>query len=87
MKFKIDVPDVIVVERPATWPLDNLQFYRQSCGEHILPAAQGNMIYRFVDPQTKKETDNGRDRREGKPIAHRVFHRHVSDGFQISGRF
>ena len=30
--------------------------------------------------------DNGRDRREGKPIAHRVFHRHVSDCFRISGR-
>ena len=33
---------------------------RQACREHISPATQGKMIYHLVDPQTQKETHDGR---------------------------
>ena len=46
--------------------------------------ARGEMIYRFVDPQTRKEVDDGRmiAVREN-PLRIEFFHRHVSDGFQM----
>ena len=42
------------------------------------------MINRLVDPQTKKETDNGRVIAvKENPLRIESFHRHVSDGFQM----
>ena len=53
--------------------------------EHIYASERnGEMIYRLVDPQTKRETDDERviAVKEG-PLRMEFFHRHVSDGFRM----
>ena len=52
--------------------------------EHIYASERkGEMIYRLVDPQTKRETEGERviAVKEG-PVGMEFFHRHVSDGFR-----
>ena len=62
VKFKMDVSDVIVVDRPgylARSMIINPTGKRVE--EHIYASeCKGEMIYRVVDPQTKCETDDER---------------------------
>ena len=86
VKFKMDVSDVTVVDRPgylARSMIINPTGKRVE--EHIYASERkGEMIYRLVDPQTKRETDDERviAVKEG-PLRMEFFHRHVSDGYRM----
>merc|ERR1711884_137304 len=85
-KFKMDVSNVVVADRPgylARSMIINPTGKRVE--EHIYASERkGEVIYRLVDPETKKETDDERviAVKEG-PLRMEFFHRNVSDGFRI----
>merc|ERR1719512_79647 len=84
-KFKMDVSDVVVADRPGymarTMTINSTGARVQ---EHIYASERkGEIIYRIVDPNTKAETDDERviAVKEG-PLRMEFFHRHVSDGYR-----
>ena len=90
MKFKLDVSDITVIDRPSYLAPSMII---TPAGKRVESTSwqqrKGDMTYRLVDPQTEKETDNGRviAGRENPLHIECFLHRHVSDGFQCSGRF
>merc|ERR1712242_276358 len=84
-KFKMDVSDVVVADRPGYLARSMKINATDACvQEHIYANERtGEMIYRVVDPETKRETDDERviAVKEG-PLRMEFFHRHVSDGYR-----
>ena len=56
--------------------------------EHIYDSERkGEIIYRLVDPATKRETDDERVIAvKESSLRMEFFHRHVSDGYRMNGR-
>merc|ERR1719330_1601845 len=85
-KFKMDVSEVTVVDRPGYLARSMvIRSTGKRVEEHIYASERkGEVIYRLVDPQTKRETDDERviAVKEG-PLRMEFFHRHVSDGFRM----
>merc|ERR1712045_722344 len=84
-KFKMDVSNVIVADRPGYLARSMTINSTGACvQEHIYAKERtGEIIYRIVDPGTKRETDDERviAIKEG-PLRIEFFHRHVSDGYR-----
>merc|ERR1712051_77420 len=84
-KFKMDVSDVVVADRPGYLARSmTINPTGKRTQEHIYASERkGEMIYRIVDPETKTETDDERviAVKEG-PLRMEFFHRHVSDGYR-----
>merc|ERR1719203_2684437 len=84
-KFKMDVSDVVAVDRPGYLARSmTINPTGKRTQEHIYAnERKGEMIYRIVDPETKRETDDERviAVKEG-PLRMEFFHRHVSDGYR-----
>lgn len=84
-KFKMDVSDVVVADRPGYLARSMKINSTGACvQEHIYAnERKGEIIYRIVDPGTKRETDDERviAVKEG-PLRMEFFHRHVSDGYR-----
>merc|ERR1719471_937658 len=84
-KFKMDVSDVTVADRPGYLTRSmTINPTGEKVHEHIYASERtGEMIYRKVDPTTKKETDDERviAVKDG-PLRLEFFHRHVSDGYR-----
>merc|ERR1712051_207254 len=84
-KFKMDVSDVVAVDRPGYLARSmTINPTGKRTQEHIYANERtGEMIYRIVDPETKRETDGERviAVKEG-PLRMEFFHRHVSDGYR-----
>ena len=84
-KFKMDVSDVSVADRPGYLARSmTINPTGARVQEHIYASERkGEMIYRIVDPATKRETDDERviAVKEG-PLRMEFFHRHVSDGYR-----
>merc|ERR1740129_1792205 len=85
-KFKMDVSNVVVADRPGYLARSmTINPTGKRVEEHIYASERkGEVIYRLVDPETKKETDDERviAVKEG-PLRMEFFHRHVSDGFRM----
>merc|ERR1719491_2372926 len=85
-KFNMDVSDVTVADRPGYLARSMIiNSTGKRVEEHIYASERkGEVIYRLVDPQTKRETDDERviAVKEG-PLRMEFFHRHVSDGFRM----
>ena len=84
MKFKLDVSDVTVVDRPSYLARSMII---NPTGKRVQSTSyqqrKGDMTYRLVDPQTKKEIDDGRViAAKERPLCIEICQRHVSDGFQ-----
>ena len=84
-KFKMDVSNVSVADRPGFLARSmTINPTGANVTEHIYAnERQGEIIYRIVDPKTKRETDDERAIavKEG-PLRMEFFHRHVSDGYR-----
>merc|ERR1712012_364740 len=84
-KFKMDVSNVTVADRPGFLARTmTINPTGANVTEHIYAnERQGEIIYRIVDPKTKRETDDERviAVKEG-PLRMEFFHRHVSDGYR-----
>merc|ERR1712165_440129 len=84
-KFKMDVSDVSVADRPGYLARSmTINPTGKRVEEHIYASERkGEVIYRLVDPQTKSETDDERviAVKDG-PLRMEFFHRHVSDGYR-----
>merc|ERR1719461_631058 len=84
-KFKMDVSNVTVADRPGFLARSmTINPTGANVTEHIYAnERQGEIIYRIVDPKTKRETDDERviAVKEG-PLRMEFFHRHVSDGYR-----
>jgi len=84
-KFKMDVSNVVVADRPGYLARSMTINSTGACvQEHIYANERtGEIIYRIVDPGTKRETDDERviAVKEG-PLRMEFFHRHVSDGYR-----
>jgi len=84
-KFKMDVSDVVVADRPGYLARSMKINSTGACvQEHIYAnERKGEIIYRIVDPGTKRETDDERviAVKDG-PLRMEFFHRHVSDGYR-----
>merc|ERR1712232_297639 len=84
-KFKMDVSNVVVADRPGYLARSMTINSTGACvQEHIYANGRtGEIIYRIVDPGTKRETDDERviAVKEG-PLRMEFFHRHVSDGYR-----
>jgi len=84
-KFKMDVSNVSVADRPGFLARSmTINPTGANVTEHIYAnERQGEIIYRIVDPKTKRETDDERviAVKEG-PLRMEFFHRHVSDGYR-----
>merc|ERR1712012_1348798 len=84
-KFKMDVSNVVVADRPGYLARSmTINSSGTSVQEHIYASERkGEIIYRIVDPGTKRETDDERviAVKEG-PLRMEFFHRHVSDGYR-----
>merc|ERR1712242_309800 len=85
-KFKMDVSDVSVADRPGYLARSmTINPTGKRVEEHIYASERkGEVIYRLVDPETKRETEDERviAVKEG-PLRMEFFHRHVSDGFRV----
>merc|ERR1719323_1099621 len=84
-KFKMDVSNVVVADRPGYLARSmTINSSGASVQEHIYASERkGEIMYRIVDPGTKRETDDERviAVKEG-PLRMEFFHRHVSDGYR-----
>jgi len=84
-KFQMDVSDVVVADRPGYLARSMKINATGACvQEHIYANERtGEIIYRIVDPGTKRETDDERviAVKDG-PLRMEFFHRHVSDGYR-----
>ena len=84
-KFNMDVSDVVVADRPGFLARSmTINPTGASVQEHIYASERtGEIIYRVVDPGTKRETDDERviAVKDG-PLRMEFFHRHVSDGYR-----
>jgi len=84
-KFNMDVSDVTVADRPGYLARSmTINPTGARVQEHIYASERkGEIIYRIVDPATKRETDDERviAVKEG-PLRMEFFHRHVSDGYR-----
>ena len=84
-KFKMNVSDVVVADRPGYLARSmTIVPTGKRMQEHIYASERkGEIIYRVVDPETKRETDDERviAVKEG-PLRMEFFHRHVSDGYR-----
>merc|ERR1712242_417612 len=85
-KFKMDVSNVVVADRPGYLARSmTINPTGANVTEHIYAnERKGEIIYRIVDPKTKRETEDERviAVKEG-PLRMEFFHRHVSDGFRM----
>ena len=81
----MDVADVTVADRPGYLARSmTINPTGARVQEHIYASERkGEIIYRIVDPATKKETDDERviAVKEG-PLRMEFFHRRVSDGYR-----
>jgi len=81
----MDVSNVSVADRPGFLARSmTINPTGANVTEHIYAnERQGEIIYRIVDPKTKRETDDERviAVKEG-PLRMEFFHRHVSDGYR-----
>jgi hypothetical protein len=84
-KFKMDVSNVVVADRPGYLARSmTINSSGATVQEHIYASERkGEIIYRIVDPGTKRETDDERviAVKDG-PLRMEFFHRHVSDGYR-----
>merc|ERR1719512_482296 len=84
-KFKMDVSNVVVADRPGYLARSmTINSSGATVQEHIYASERkGEIIYRVVDPATKRETDDERviAVKDG-PLRMEFFHRHVSDGYR-----
>merc|ERR1719429_1044822 len=84
-KFKMDVSNVVVADRPGYLARSmTINSTGKRMQEHIYANEHKcEVIYRVVDPETKRETDDERviAVKEG-PLRMEFFHRHVSDGYR-----
>merc|ERR1712012_1251424 len=84
-KFKMDVSNVIVADRAGFLARSmTINSSGAKVEEHIYAnERKGEIMYRVVDPKTKRETDDERviAVKEG-PLRMEFFHRHVSDGYR-----
>merc|ERR1719232_2249475 len=84
-KFKMDVSDVVVADRPGYLARSmTINPTGKRVEEHIYASERkGEIMYRIVEPGTKKETDDERviAVKDG-PLRLEFFHRHVSDGYR-----
>merc|ERR1712012_1188444 len=84
-KFKMDVSNVVVADRPGYLARSmTINSSGATVQEHIYASERkGEIIYRIVDPATKRETDDERviAVKDG-PLRMEFFHRHVSDGYR-----
>merc|ERR1712117_321236 len=85
-KFNMDVSNVVVADRPGYLARSmTINPTGKRVDEHIYASERkGEIIYRLVDPVTKRETDDERVIAvKESPLRMEFFHRHVSDGFRI----
>jgi len=84
-KFKMDVSDVVVADRPGYLARSmTINSTGARVQEHIYASERkGEIVYRIVNSETKRETDDERviAVKEG-PLRMEFFHRHVSDGYR-----
>merc|ERR1719464_1000989 len=84
-KFNMDVSDV-VADRPGYLARSmTINPTGASVQEHIYASERkGEIVYRIVDPVTKRETDDERviAVKDG-PLRMEFFHRHVCDGYRM----
>jgi hypothetical protein len=84
-KFQMDVSDVVVADRPGFLARSmTINPTKERVHEHIYANERtGEIIYRKVDAETKKESDDERviAVKDG-PLRMEFFHRHVSDGYR-----
>merc|ERR1712242_657055 len=84
-KFKMDVSDVSVADRPGYLARSmTINQTGKRVEEHIYASERkGEIIYRLVDAATKRETDDERVIAvKEEPLRMEFFHRHVSDGYR-----
>merc|ERR550532_2923559 len=84
-KFNMDVSDVVVADRPGYLARSmTINPTGKRVEEHIYASERkGEIIYRLVDPVTKRETDDERVIAvKEEPLRMEFFHRHVSDGYR-----
>merc|ERR1712127_15071 len=85
MGFKMDVSDVVLADRPGYMARSmTINPTGARTEEHIYAnERKGEIIYRLVDPKTKRETDDERviAVKDG-PLRMEFFHGHVSDGYR-----
>merc|ERR1711963_727209 len=85
-KFKMDVSNVVVADRPGYLARSmTINPTGKRVEEHIYASERkGEIIYRLVDPITKGETDDERVIAvKENPLRMEFFHRHVSDGYRM----
>merc|ERR1719461_2278872 len=84
-KFKMDVSNVVVADRPGYLARSmTINSTKARVHEHIYAnERKGEIIYRIVDAETKKESDDERviAVKDG-PLRMEFFHRHVSNGYR-----
>merc|ERR1719414_2647349 len=81
----MDVSDVVVADRPGYLARSmTINPTGKRVEEHIYASERkGEIIYRLVDPATKRETDDERVIAvKEEPLRMEFFHRHVSDGYR-----
>merc|ERR1719476_627042 len=84
-KFKMDVSNVVVADRPGYLAQTmTINATGKQVEEHIYASERkGEVIYRLVDPATKSETEDERVIAvKEEPLRMEFFHRHVSDGYR-----
>merc|ERR1712117_45886 len=85
-KFNMDVSNVVVADRPGYLARSmTINSTDKRVEEHIYASERkGEIIYRLVDPATKRETDDERVIAvKESPLRMEFFHRHVSDGYRM----
>merc|ERR1719512_684820 len=85
-KFKMDVSNVVVADRPGYLARSmTINPTGKRVEEHIYASERTEeIIYRLMDPATKAETDDERVIAvKESPLRMEFFHRHVSDGYRM----